>query len=499
MATQQLSLDFKAGIATAKPALFHSHSPLPWIQVAPQAPYFITDDGKPWLPIGQNDAITWPDLSGAFRGKNVPEVEIYLAYLVENRINCIRLMLEYCQTDNRYLERPAGQFQPNMISLWDNLFALCEKYKLRILLTPFDTFWMRKRWKRHPYNRFNDGPCASKTQWLVCKKTLELIKGRLAFVTKRWGMSGVIFAWDLWNEPDLLHANKSSKNITDFITTISLYLRQLETDLYGRAHLQTVSAFAPHLQKHQELTDIFFRHPTLDFATLHMYDAQTIDHPKNTVSAALHTGALVAKALSEIKDNRPFFDSEHGPIRTFRKRSGNLPEAFDNEYFHHIQWAHLASGGAGGGMRWPYRHPHRLTNGMRKAQKSLAGFVELVNWLSFQRKNLSLHVKCKTKGLKVFACGDEDQVIMWLLRKDLLTKAGMLEARPESIGVRLQLPAISKGLYTIYFWDTLGGKILYSCHTEVKPGKAFILSFTMFSADVALLVNPTIPNIAALA
>ena len=41
-------------------------TPLPWIQVSPTAPYFITEEGKTWTPIGQNDAITWPELRGLY-------------------------------------------------------------------------------------------------------------------------------------------------------------------------------------------------------------------------------------------------------------------------------------------------------------------------------------------------------------------------------------------------------------------------------------------------
>ena len=76
---------------------------------------------------------------------------------------------------------------------------------------------------------------------------------------------------------------------------------------------------------------------------------------------------LVGEALAEITDGRPFFDTEHGPIHTFKDTASTLPEAFDDEYFRHIQWTHLASGGAGGGMRWPNRNPHTLTPGMRRA------------------------------------------------------------------------------------------------------------------------------------
>ena len=107
------------------------------------------------------------------------------------------------------------------------------------------------------------------------------------------------------------------------------------------------------------------------------------------MAPALAAGKLVGEALAEITDGRPFFDTEHGPIHTFKDHKRTLPEAFDDEYFRHMQWAHLASGGAGGGMRWPNRHPHVLTDGMRRAQLSLSRFLPLVDWLSFGRRILN--------------------------------------------------------------------------------------------------------------
>ena len=66
------------------------------------------------------------------------------------------------QGEHRYLERPVGRFAPNMVRLWDDLFALCERVGLHVLLTPYDTFFMWIRWRHHPYNRRNGGPCASR-------------------------------------------------------------------------------------------------------------------------------------------------------------------------------------------------------------------------------------------------------------------------------------------------------------------------------------------------
>jgi hypothetical protein len=56
---------------------------LPWIERAAGAPYFITSQGEPWTPVGQNDAISWPELEGLFRRRDLPAVERHLRYLRE--------------------------------------------------------------------------------------------------------------------------------------------------------------------------------------------------------------------------------------------------------------------------------------------------------------------------------------------------------------------------------------------------------------------------------
>ena len=362
---------------------------LPWVQAIPGVPYFQTEDGRPWSPVGQNDAITWPDLANLYHRKDLAQVEAHLQWLAAHGVTCLRLMLEYCQVENRYLENPAGKFQPAIVQLWDDLFRLCEKHGLRILLTPYDTFWMWLRWKYHPYNKKNGGICARRSHWLLCKDTLEAIKGRLTFATERWGGSGALFAWDLWNELHPDHSEKRTDVMYDFVCELSEHLRSVELSLHGRTHPQTVSVYCPQMVKNPEMAEVIFRHPDLDFASTHFYDDATINNPRNTVDSALVTGHLTREALTHIPHDRPFFDSEHGPIHAFKDRRKTCTEAFDDEYFRHMQWAHLASGGAGGGMRWPYRHPHVLTHGMRAAQLALSKFLPLIDWTTFKRKNLN--------------------------------------------------------------------------------------------------------------
>jgi mannan endo-1,4-beta-mannosidase len=432
---------------------------LPWIQVANGAPYFITDQGEDWTPVGQNDAITWPELHGLFRRKDLFTVEAYLQMLAAHGVTCLRLMLEYCHGENRYFEKPVGRFQPNMVRLWDDLFMLCEKWGLRILLTPYDTFWMWLRWSHHPYKKANGGPCDKRNQWLLCKDTRAAIKQRLVFATERWGGSGALFAWDIWNEIHPAHGGDSVGGFNEFVEEISSFLRETELRLHGRAHPQTVSVFGPVLQRAPEAAECIFRHPALHFASVHFYESGTIDHPKNTIDAAISTGRLTREALAHVQDTRPFFDSEHGPIHTFKDKKKTLPEPFDDEYFRHMQWAHVASGGAGGGMRWPNRHPHSLTAGMRKAQQALSRFLPLLDWHRFRRINLNNEIQVSNRAFAVFGCGDDAQAVLWLLRTDTVTKTGTLNKKADALSACAHLPGLQPGSYRVTAWDTTAGTV----------------------------------------
>lgn len=466
-----------------------SHRPLPWIETIPNTPYFVTEAGDDWMPIGQNDAITWPDLAGAFRRRDLPSVERYFTHLQQSGVTVLRLMLEYCHTGHRHLERPVGVFQPNMVRLWDDLFALCEQYGLRLLLTPYDTFWMWLHWSQHPYNTTNGGVCAGRDQWLLSQEMRQAIKARYAFAIERWGGSGALFAWDLWNELHPAHGGNSTAAFADFIADISEFVRSAERRLYGRTHPQTVSFFGPTLAENPHIADVVFRHPALDFASTHFYERDTIDCPRDTVAPAISTGRLVAEALAQIDDMRPFLDSEHGPIHLFKDRDITLPEPFDDEYFRHMQWAHFASGGAGGGMRWPNRHPHTLTRGMREAQAALARFLPLICWREFRRRNLNAELRSAHPDLALFGSGDDRQAIAWLLRTDTIGPDGALRRNARPLHTTLSVPGLTPGRYRVTAWNTCDGCIAHAGHTQHMGSNPLSVSLPPFLTDLAVALQ----------
>lgn len=459
---------------------------LPWITARPGLPYFIDEAGKSWSPIGANDAITWPELAPLFRRRDIAAVERHLEWLTENGVTCIRLMLEYSQVPHRAFERPAGQFVPNMVRLWDDLFGLLEQTGLRVLLTPFDTFFMWMRWRQHPYNRRNGGPCASRKRWLTCRATRDAVKARLAFASDRWGHSGALFAWDLWNEIHPAHGADDPATIGPFIEDLSTWLREHEMRRHGRAHLQTVSIFGPELDKHPETVEPIFRHPSLDFASTHLYEFGTIDDPRDTVAPALATGRLMRRAVDEASDLRPVMDSEHGPIHRFKDHNCTLPEDFDDEYFRHIQWAHLASGGAGGGLRWPNRHPHVLTPGMRRAQAALARFLPAIDWTGFRRRNLSREIVCSAPDVHAFGCGDERQAIVWLLSSGPLDRDGRLKPEGERT-IELRVPGLASGDYAVRPFATASGTWLATFRATASDGLSIPVNLR---SDLALVIRP---------
>jgi len=469
-----------------------SERTVPWIAVARDAPYFMTDTGEPWTPIGQNDAISWVELAGLYRRRDLPAVEAHLRYLAQSGVTCLRVMLEYAQVRHRYLERPAGCFVPAMVQLWDDLFALCERTGLRLLLTPLDTFWTWLHWRHHPYNRKNGGPLDHPSRFLLCRETREALKARLTFAVERWGGSGALFAWDLWNEIHPAQASDSADCFGEVIHDLSQHVRTLERRLYGRAHPQTVSLFGPELvwRSHLGLEEPIFRHPDLDFATLHIYEEGTIDAPRNTVDPAIGMGRIVQKAIAEIRDGRPFLDSEHGPIHSFKDHKVTLPEAFDDEYFRHLQWAHIASGGAGGGMRWPNRRPHVLTPGMRRAQHALSRFLPLIDWTGFRRQCLNGTVAVSGADAACFGCGDEHQAVLWILRRDTLGRDGRMRRDAEPIRPELRIPGLAAGRYRASFWDTVEGRPVGESVIEKDGVPSLRLEAPPIRADLAIAIRP---------
>ncbi len=207
---------------------------LSWVRLGPGRRYFETEDGEPFLIIGQNDALTWPELEGLLGRRDIPSVEKHMAWLADHGVTTLRVMLEYVG-DGLYLERSCGEFDPVTVEAIDELIRICERQQLRLLLTPFDTFFTWVMWDDHPYNAGRGGPCRERLDLLTQPEGMAAVKRRIAFAVERWGSSGAVFAWDLWNELGHHHGVDDqrllaarSHELIPIVSDLSAFVRGLE-------------------------------------------------------------------------------------------------------------------------------------------------------------------------------------------------------------------------------------------------------------------------------
>ena len=82
---------------------------------------------------------------------------------------------------------------------------------------------------------------------MVCPRHARADEGATEFAARRWGGSGALFAWDLWNEMHPVQGEDRPDCFDDYIGDVSPFLREVERQAHGRAHLQCVSVFGPEL------------------------------------------------------------------------------------------------------------------------------------------------------------------------------------------------------------------------------------------------------------
>ena len=431
------------------------------VRVAPGRHYFMTGDGSPFLLLGHNDAICWPNLAPLREPGGRDAVLSHLRMLAAHGVTVLRLMLEYGEDGDWFFEDPAGCPLPQAVRYWDDLIGLCEQAGLRLLLAFWDTFHLSVRWDLHPYSRPGSGfdaPgcfCTSKTARAVQKE-------RLRFCLERWGGSPAIFGYDLLNEMHPAWGGDPEEQHR-WIAEMADFVRRVERERWGHTHLLTVSTFGG--LPEEAYQDLILRHPALDFASTHVYEFGRIDNPVNTIDGALAMQDAVRFALASMREPRPYTDSEHGPIHLFMDHKRQLPEAVDAEYFHNLAWAHLASGGAGGGMRWPFRDPHILTAGMHAVQRGMARFARALDWTRFAPRPIDLDLYIHPiLPILPFGCADCSQGLVWLLRD--LRQPGTSAPLPPA---DLLLPKLPAGRYRATFWDTWQGRPLGERVFEAGP------------------------------
>ena len=141
-------------------------------------------------------------------------------------------------------------------------------------------------------------------------------------------------------------------------------------------------------------------------------------------------------------------------------------------------------------MSWPNREPHVLAPGMRKAQRTLADFLPLIDWRCFHRRNVAGLITIEGEGAEAFGCGDGRQAVLWLLRTDIISADGRLSRIAVPARIRVVVPDLGAGHYRLTCWDTERGCAVLQTDRD-HPGGAFNLEAISIITDLAIAIRKT--------
>jgi mannan endo-1,4-beta-mannosidase len=125
---------------------------------------------------------------------------------------------------------------------------------------------------------------------------------------------------------------------------------------------------------------------------------------------------------------------------------------------------------------------------MRRAQKALADFLPLIDWSRFRRLNINHEIEVSAPAVAAFACGDEAQALVWLLRRDTIARNGMVAQDAEPIAPTVRIPNLGQGRYEVVAWDTRTGAER-ARYTVLGGESGLTLPAPPFAADVALVLR----------
>ena len=140
-------------------------------------------------------------------------------------------------------------------------------------------------------------------------------------------------------------------------------------------------------------------------------------------------------------------------------------------------------------MRWPNRNPHRLTAGMRRAQKALADFLPLLDWRRFRRQVLGKRLSVSGSGLASLGCGDHGQAVIWQLRTDAIGSDGLLRANATPRSVRVSVSGMEAGMWLVTPYHTGTGRALETAQVRSGADRSLTFSTPPIATDLAFALR----------
>ncbi len=306
-------------------------------------------------------------------------------------------------------------------------------------------------WPDNPYNAARGGPCRTSPDFFTDPEAVRLSEQRLRMLVARYGAHSSLFAWEIWNEMDLV-MDAPLDVVAAWCADRARTIRAL--DAHG--HLVTTSqAFPPSLIPPVASVD-----PTYDLGQCHVYAEDLVD-------------AIAREAAALVRLGKPALASEVG-----LGPAGDLDRAHpDGRYLHDATWAALASGLAGGAMAWWWDSAIDARD-WYGLQAGAARFVRSVAVHQLGASSTVLRVE-GAPGARVLGRVGPGGAMAWI-------RAGSVP--PD--GATLVVEGLPDGDYQVEQWDTATGRPSRAETARIAGNLRFALG--SFDHDAAVTVRPAV-------
>lgn len=252
--------------------------------------YFVTDRGETLYLNGAN--VCWGSARGTYN------YDDWLPKYAEAHCNFFRVWLAPSWTTFAMNTNESGYDGIAMGNAWrlDYVLELAERLGLRIMVC-IDSFNILRSkestygaWEDSPYINSKGGPLSESSEYFTNETMLEAYRDRLRYLIARYGYSTSVFAWEFWNEVDIID-NYNSDVAAKWHADMARFLRKSDP----WEHLITTSYARPRGDPNVDCL------PELDFVQTHHYQARDM---------ARDLGADRADKLAA--RTKPHFHGEYG-------------------------------------------------------------------------------------------------------------------------------------------------------------------------------------------
>jgi len=434
------------------------------------ARYFVTDHGDPLFLVGAN--VCWGGKRGTF------SYDEWLPGYANNGGNFFRVWLAPTWTTFALNTLSSGYDGIDLGNAWrlDYVLERAEELGLRVMIC-IDSFNILRRKERlygayedTPYHPSHGGPVAKPADYFSNTDMLRAYGDRLRYLVARYGYSPSVFAWEFWNEVDIVD-DYDSELVTRWHRDMARFLRR--TDPWN--HLITTSTARP---KGDARLDAI---PELELVQTHHYQA------RDMVTNLARDREMKRAAL-----DRPHFHGEFGISHSGKKTAELDPTGI---HLHNGLYACVGQQQAGTPMTWwwdSYVHPGDL-------YPVLGAFARWIDGFEFGASGTApVAARVVTRqadaamprGMRLRAIGlkNRTQALVWL-QNGLYTWTRVCKQKKAVPGVpesRVELAEFAPGRWRVEWWDTVAGRVERTSTVSVGSDGVLGLEVPPVSWDLAL-------------